>query len=249
MNASSTQPFVSANRAARWSQRLLWATLIIAAVAATSDAFEFSLLSRTGAGVVSEAEATANDLRQGAIALLQLLIFIASAAAFLTWSYRVHKNLPALGARNLKYSPGWAVGGFFVPFLNCARPFQVMEEAWRRSYFLAHESDPTPQTHPQHPEPPTFALVQWWWGLLLLSAAFGRLGARIVAGDPTLEQLKAGSVVSVISDLLDIPAAWLAIRIIGYITRWQDERASRIQILPMAPPPPIPPPPKSLHVN
>jgi len=254
VNASSTQHFVSANSAARWSQGLLWATLVISVVAAVSGFFEISLLHRIGAGLISETEANANDLRQGAIGILQFLITLATAAAFLTWFYRAHKNLPRLGARNLEYSPGWAVGGFFVPFLNLVRPYQVMREVWCRSYPQSPESGATLEG--QSPQTPTLTLVGWWWGLFLLSGALGRISARIaLAGDPTLQQLKIGSVASLISDLIDIPTAWLAIRIIGHITPWQNERASHLPappvtlVPPVPPPPPTAPPPESLHVN
>jgi hypothetical protein len=249
--ASPAEPFVFANREARWSQGLLWAALVISAIAAVSGFFEISLLNQIGAGVISETEANANDLRQGAIGILQFLITLATAAAFLTWFYRMHKNLPRLGARNLQYSPGWAVGGFFVPFLNLVRPYQVMREVWCRSYPPSSESGATPEGQP--PQPPALTLVGWWWGLFLLSGAFGRISARIaLAGDPTLQQLKIGSVASLISDLMDIPTAWLAIRIIGTITLWQNERASRLAAPapppPIAPPPPVPPA-ESLQVN
>ena len=39
----------------------------------------------------------------------------------------------ALGANNLKYTPKWAVGCFFVPFLNLVMPYQVVREIWKAS--------------------------------------------------------------------------------------------------------------------
>jgi hypothetical protein len=217
-----------------------------------SGFFEISLLNRVGAGVISDADANANDLRQGVTYILQLLIILSTAVAFLTWFYRAHKNLPRLGARNLEYSPGWAVGGFFVPFLNLVRPYQVMREVWHCSNPSALESNATPEGQP--PQPPNLALLRWWWGLFLLSWAFGRIAARVaMSKDPTLEQLKLGSVTSLINDLLDIPTAWLAIRIIGQTNRSQNERASHLLaapvtlVPPVPPPPPIAPPPESLR--
>ncbi len=112
-----------------------------------------------------------------------------------------------------------------------------MREVWRRSYPSAPESGGTPEGQSQRSEPPTLAPVRWWWGLFLVSGAIGNIGARVaMAGDPTLEQLKFGSVASLISDLLDVPTAWLAIRIIGHITGWQNERSSRLPLPPAAPP-------------
>jgi Domain of unknown function (DUF4328) len=233
--APPAQPFVSATRAARWTQGLLVACMVLAAVAVVSGFFELSLLSRMGGGAISEAEANANDVRQAAIGILQFVISLATAAGFLTWFYRAHKNLPSLGARNLEYSPGWAIGGFFVPFLNLVRPFQVMREVWRFSYPSAVESGATPEGPSHHPSRPTLAPVGWWWGLFLLSAAFGRIATRIaLAGNPSLELLKVGSVASLTSDLLDIPTAWLAIRIIGHIRGWQNEMSSHLPASPGA---------------
>jgi hypothetical protein len=205
-------------------------------VASVSGFFEVSLLSRQSAGVVSDAEANANDLRQGVIGSLQLLVTLATAGVFLTWFYRAYKNLSRVGVRGLKYSPGWAVGGFFVPLLNLERPYEMMRELWFRSYPPAlGESDGTPEGHSSSSERPTVALVGWWWGLFLLSGILGRISTRItLAADPTLKQL-IGSVGDLISDLLDIPAAWLAIRLVGYITRWQNERASGLPAAPLPP--------------
>jgi hypothetical protein len=44
------------------------------------------------------------------ISLLQPLLCFFTVIAFLRWIYLAHKNLPDIGARYLKCSPGWAVG-------------------------------------------------------------------------------------------------------------------------------------------
>ena len=59
------------------------------------------------------AEATASDNRQAAIGSIYLVLFVLTAILFLMWIHRAHRNLPSLGSSSLKYSPGWAVGGFF----------------------------------------------------------------------------------------------------------------------------------------
>src|SRR5262249_41598065 len=237
---------------ARWSQGLMWATLVVSVVAAVSGFFEISLLNRIGAGVISETEANANDLRQGAIGILQFLITLATAAAFLTWFYRAHKNLPRLGARYLQYSSGWAVGGFFVPILGLVRPFQVMREVWCHSYPPSPESGATAEGQP--PQPPTLTLVGWWWGLFLLSSAVGRIASRIaLAGHPPQKRLKLGGGVFLIFIFLDTPTGGRAILILDHITRWREERASGLSAAPAAPPPPVAPPPvppaERLQVN
>ena len=50
--------------------------------------------------------------------LLTILLggaFLTTSIAFLMWIHRVQRNLPALGAGSLRFSPGWAVAYFFIP--------------------------------------------------------------------------------------------------------------------------------------
>jgi hypothetical protein len=54
---------------------------------------------------------------------------------------RAYRNLPALGAESPRFSSGWAVGAWFVPFLNLVRPKQIMDDIWRAS-------DPALPAHP-----------------------------------------------------------------------------------------------------
>jgi len=99
----------------------------MAVVGTVSRCLQIALLSGMSEGI-SEDAAAANDARQAIISVLQLLIILATAGAFVPWLYRVHKNLSSLGARKLDCTSGWAVGLFFIPILNLFRPFQVMRE-------------------------------------------------------------------------------------------------------------------------
>lgn len=51
-------------------------------------------------------------------------LLIAKDFAFLVWFWLAYRNLDALDLRR-RYGTGWAIGGWFVPFLNLARPKQV----------------------------------------------------------------------------------------------------------------------------
>lgn len=230
MTTQSNVPFSSQDSAGRWTKGLLVATLVLSAVAVVSGHFQNELLSRATSGGISDAEAAANDSRQQLIGVLQLLLFIGTAVAFLVWFHRTHKNLPALGGRELKYTPGWAVGGFFVPFLNLVRPLQVMREIWHGSDPAGLERDASakgPDTRNQFGTPP---LVGWWWALYLMTSVLGNIAARMaLAPNQTLDQLQALSGLLVVSDLLEIPSALVAIRLVGCVTSWQTERASLVR--------------------
>lgn len=97
----------------------------------------------TGAGmVVSPSFAVHMDdgsamsvwiLMVGLLGLITIPIGVATVIVFLIWLYRSHKNLYALRPTALNFSPGWAVGWWFVPFLAFYKPFQVVREVWWES--------------------------------------------------------------------------------------------------------------------
>jgi hypothetical protein len=226
MATQSSVSFSSPEAAGQWAKGLLVATFVLAAVGVVSGLLQLELLSRAASGGISDAEAAANDSRQQLIGLLQILLFIGTAVAFLIWFHRAHKNLPVLGSRELLYTPGWAVGGFFVPFLNLVRPFQVMREVWHGSNPARLEPDTAAGLPAIGGHLGTPSLVGWWWALFLVSGFVGNIAVRIgFPQDHTLAQLQNFSRLLVYSDLLDIPSALVAIRLVGRITSWQVERA------------------------
>jgi hypothetical protein len=110
---------------------LLAFNLILDLVETAAGLGQAQLLSRMTAGGFNMAEVTSNDNRMQIIGVLQLVLLVWTAICLLIWMYRSYKNLPALGAQELTLSPGWAAGGFFVPFLNLVIPYMVMSEIWR----------------------------------------------------------------------------------------------------------------------
>jgi hypothetical protein len=54
----------------------------------------------------------------GVIGFAQMVAYWVTSVAFFVWLHRANRNLPALGAIGLKFTPGWAVGCFFVPLVN-----------------------------------------------------------------------------------------------------------------------------------
>ena len=109
-------PFASGHTRAMWTVSLLAVGMVADFLGAGSGLLEIRFIGRFQVGErITDAEALANDARQGLIAVCQMGVFTAASIAFLMWFHRAHRNLPALKAGILKYSPGWAGGGFFVP--------------------------------------------------------------------------------------------------------------------------------------
>jgi hypothetical protein len=207
---------------ARWTKWLLIATIALCSIGIVSGMMQVELMSRAAQGF-SDAEAAANDSRQQAIGTLQLLLLIATAIFFLTWFYRAHSNLAVVSSIKPMYTSGWAVGGFFVPFLNLVRPVQVMRELWQgtMSGTSSATSGAFASVQPSGSTPP---LVGWWWGLFLVSNILGNVTMRLAFRDsPTLADLEALSWLQVLHDGLDIPTAVLAILLVDRITKRQLE--------------------------
>jgi hypothetical protein len=108
----------------------------------------------------------------GLIAILELAVRFICAVIFLIWLHRVYANLPVMGSRNLNYSPGWAVGWWFIPFLNLVRPYQVVKELYSESHIAVQDSG-------GEPSEATTENVGFWWGTFLISGFALRISDKM----------------------------------------------------------------------
>ena len=213
-------PFASGHSRAQWVSILLALVVALDIVAVVSDYMQIQLFNRALAGeTITLAEATANDSRQAAIGGIYLVLFIITAILFLMWIHRAHRNLPSFRIEGLQYSPRWAVGGFFVPFLNLVRPFQVTKEIWKAS-------DPTTDIADSvaWQSAPTSPIIISWWLLFLISGILGQIMLRLSLQAETLGELLTIGWLTLVTDAVDIPAAILAIMIIRNIDSRQEQK-------------------------
>ena len=163
------------------------------------------------------------------LGVFQFLSYIATAVCFLMWLHRSYGNLPSFGtpASNINYSPGWAVGSFFVPFVNLVVPYRAIKELWRNSASNAFLRSVSP--------PDWFPL---WWLFWLLSNIASNISFRMSSrGDAPREVV---AIVGMLADALTIIAAIFAIAVVEEITRRQEEASTSLQLgqTPSHPPPP-----------
>ena len=208
-----------------WPTRLalgaLGAALVLNVVALVSDVSYHDLIHRlVGGGDVSLADAQAADDRQFRIADAQLAVFALTALAFVVWFYRAYENLRALGVENLRWGTGWAVGGWFVPFLNFVRPKSIANDIWRGS-------DPDLPAQLEQPSGPVPWWHHLWWALFLADGIFARVAAQAFNNAPTLEERADAANVLIASDALGIVASAAAIAVVFATTRRQRRRACR----------------------
>ena len=163
------------------------------------------------------AQAKANDLRQQVITNVQLILFFATVIVFGRWIYLAHQNLPNLGARYLRFTPVWAVGSFFIPFLNLWGPYQAMRD-------LAKASRAPRQWELEDSPPP---IVIWWilWLVVQLigSGAFGGKSHK-----QTLVDLQEMTIVGIAGGVLSLPLYLLARYIVRRVWRDQSENYSQM---------------------
>lgn len=109
-------------------------------------------------------------------ALLGLFLLI-STVPVIGWTYRAHANLREAALDELRYSPGWSVGCFFVPLVNLVVPFRAMRELHNRSHGEG----------PWQAATPVGDVTSWW--ACLLSATLVATVAAMVAFLATIPNL------------------------------------------------------------
>jgi uncharacterized protein DUF4328 len=179
--------------------RARWATYLL-----------FACVALDVAGILS-AQRVLLDGRYGAIGVLRLPVFIATAIVWLLWLHQAYRNLSLVGTMRSSFTPDRAVGCWFVPFINLVRPYQIVKELWQRS-----EGRNDRDSFDGLPAP---ALVSWWWGMFLLSG-LGRL-ATLGPQAQSLKVLTTVADVGMLADAVEVVAALLAIRIVRGITDLQ----------------------------
>ena len=117
--------------------------------------------------------ASANDMRHGSIGMAEVSVFVLSGIFILMWIYKAHKNAIEYGL-NKKFTAGWAVGSFFVPFINLFRPFQAMVELYTcsasPSNWKSSSSSNYSESMASSPK-----LIRLWWALWIISFLLRRM--------------------------------------------------------------------------
>jgi hypothetical protein len=160
-----------------------------------------------GADRVADSELTSSDSVMQLTGVLEVGVLAACAALFLRWLHRVVANGPALGGRELRYTPDWAVGWWFVPVLNLVRPFQVVAEAW-----IVSARDPGASLG---------LLLPTWWGLSVLGVVVSRL-LVVRSGGDTLPGLRTEAIIEMTASLVLIVAALLCVVMVRRLTERQE---------------------------
>ncbi|HYE95112.1 MAG TPA: DUF4328 domain-containing protein [Rubricoccaceae bacterium] len=194
------------SRHARWGLVAYGATMVMTYATAI-------LVGAVGAFELEEAYAAGD--------LFVILLFLVAAFFVGRWKVAAYRLLPALGARFVSHSPGWAAGAYFVPFLNLWRPYQIMREIWEGSDPGALRVD----LEEKRPD----ALLPLWWGLWISMNVLGQITRRLDSPALTPEQEMTVGVLSLVYAALALGATIALYLIIRRVNSDQQQRGALLQ--------------------
>lgn len=207
---------------------LLIAGIVTDALNVIVTAIEHATLQRFQRGAASADEANRAIERSGAVGVVILVVFVATGIAWLVWHHRSQANLQAARVPRLSFTPGWAVGWWFVPIASLWKPYQAVRE-------LHQASAGDPEWRPT----PAPAVLRWWWaGYLGFNVLDGIAAVLFSDESGSVEPLLIGDRFSIAGDLVSIATAYLAIRIVRTVVERQ-----RVLSVPLADGSPVPPRP------
>lgn len=200
---------------ARWAGILLAVTIAVDVIAIGFDVWEVALIHRFQSGQDTTAGSLAgSDDRQAVMHAIAFLLFAATGIVFIRWFSWAYRNATALAGSELRFKPGWAIGAWFVPFLNLWRPKQIADEIWTTS-------EATPQ-------PRETDMLSTWWACWLISAFVGNISGRVFFQADSLDDFRNSDLLDVASLVVEILAGVLAIIVVRSSTRRQARWAQSI---------------------
>jgi hypothetical protein len=207
-NGPATYQFLrDPSRLTKFLQRLLFVSIVVACFALVDDLAGFFQLE---SGRTTADQLATDDPVQEVLGLLQAGLGVVTGITFLRWVYRAYKNIQGFGAENLKYSPGWAVGYYFMPILGLIRPVQVMGEIWRASE--------NPRDWRRRPGS---WLIGSWWALFLVYTVITQIALQLSIQASSNTEWVFADVLATIGDFISIPLSIAALRLVTEVFRRQ----------------------------
>jgi len=154
-----------------------------------------------------------NLFRVNLIYGLYMLFLFSSFFLIGRWFYVCAKINHISRKEELKFSPGWSVGWYFIPFANLVMPYRSLKETYKASFKSENwHSIKIPYDFP------------FWWSTWLLANWFDWSKWSIWLGDViTYSELNQASYIEICSDVFLIVNSFFLIRIINVVYRNQIE--------------------------
>ena len=197
---------------ARWAQAGLASVILASVLSIIATYRDIQLIEALQAGRTPSAETvdSVGAMFEGS-GLAAAAAFLFAAVTYLMWLHRASSRVAEAQVGPTRFSPGWAVGWWFIPIMNLFRPYQVIAELWRATGGNVHLRDWTRDG--------VSALLGWWWGIYILMGLVGGMGGGLdPVNAPTLEEAANYEWFWILGDLVTIAAAILAIAVVRGLT-------------------------------
>lgn len=218
----------------------LIATAVIRVFTAGVASWQIGLLGDLQRGAPPTSTLQLSDTLFLAGGVAELVLLLITGILFLRWlsqAVKVARDLQV--SPPLAWTPSQAVWGFFIPFVNLVRPYQVLRDLHDR---LDPEGVPEPAPRPRldgaggyrkvevvRAPPPAklpHASIGAWWALYIIGGLVQR-GASTTANG--IAELTSSRTVSILADAIEIGSASLAILAILAISARMVERQRRLR--------------------
>ncbi|MFD0268813.1 DUF4328 domain-containing protein [Streptomyces sp. NPDC127106] len=183
------------------------------------SAYTWSAMASLAANGVSVYDTfTTADLLTGIAGLLQFLSFVGTAVVFLVWFHRVRANAQVFRPDGFSQTPGWAIGGWFIPVAHLFLPFRTAREIWEASVQLSRDGSFRAVSQ---------APVVAWWLAFVVSTVLDRISGQLYLKAETAEEGQDAAAFGLVCDLTTVLAAVLAIVFVRKLTALQHLRATQ----------------------
>ena len=218
--AGPVRRYRSAGARANWVLLTLGGFGILSLLSLSFTILELDLLMRIeSGGFVSEEALAGSDSRQLLVAVLSFPALIATAISFCFWIHRASANLEPLGAEGQRFSPGWAVGFWFVPIAWLILPYLVMKEIWKGS---------SPRravgAGASWKDAPASPLLGCWWVAWLSGNVTAAVGLQMFENADTIRASIRADWVYIAGEALLLASGILAFALVWQITSNQENR-------------------------
>ena len=151
-----------------------------------------------------------NDLRQGVVGLLQVVVMLITAIAFLKWNYRMINNAYCVDDSTLTISPGWGIGYYFVPIFSLWKPYQALRDAY--DVFVSKCAVDRNRI-----------ILPLWWGAYLISCFLGQIVFRFSLQAETVDSIILSTSLSMVSDAWDFILDLIGIMLVMHVSHACEE--------------------------
>lgn len=152
------------------------------------------------------------------VLLANAAVALITVVAFAMWIYRAAANVVVAGVPGFNFTPGWAVGWYFIPFANLIQPFVAMRQIWNASHGGTSDLD--------RGDP----ILTLWWTAWLTSNINANISVQMSFRSTSAEMYDVSLYLGIASSILSLVLLIVGIRLIERITAAQRDQLSPAHI-------------------